>query len=108
VVVVDDDIDITDQREVMWALASRVDPAEDLQVVKRSWSSSLDTATRPGSNGMNSRLIFDATRPWEHRHDFASPVAWPGGNTAADRRWERLFGPQASDIPETRDEGRTQ
>ena len=72
VVVVDDDIDINDQREVMWALASRVDPAEDLQVVKRSWSSSLDTAVRPGSHGMNSRLIFDATRPWEHRHEFAS------------------------------------
>ena len=108
VVVVDDDIEVSDLSEVMWALASRVDPAHDIQVVERAWSSSLDTAVRPGSHGLNSRLIFDATRPWVHRHEFASPVGWPGGNAAADSRWEHLLHPSATPNPVDRDKGRTQ
>jgi UbiD family decarboxylase len=108
VVVVDDDIDVSDLGEVMWALSSRVDPAHDIQVVERAWSSSLDTAVRPGSHGLNSRLIFDATRPWPHRHEFASPVGWPGGNAAADSRWAHLLRPERNPQPVDRDEGRTE
>lgn len=107
VVVVDDDIDVSDLDEVLWALSSRVDPAHDIQVVKNAWSSSLDTATRPGSNGLNSRLIFDATRPWPYRHEFASPVGWPGGNADADSRWAHLLLPEPNPHPIDRDEGRT-
>jgi 4-hydroxy-3-polyprenylbenzoate decarboxylase len=105
VVVVDDDIEVSDLDEVMWALSSRVDPARDIQVVQNAWSSSLDTATPPGSGGLNSRLIFDATRPWPHRHEFASPVDWPGGNAAADSRWRHLLDrAHPNQLTETKDE----
>ena len=37
-VVVDEDIDPTNLDEVMWALVSRVDPREDVEILKRMWS----------------------------------------------------------------------
>src|ERR1051326_6365496 len=41
-IVVDDDIDVTNDQQVWWALCSRMDPAVDIEIVKRCWSTSLD------------------------------------------------------------------
>ncbi|MGH8914530.1 MAG: UbiD family decarboxylase, partial [Acidimicrobiia bacterium] len=48
VVVVDDDIDVTDLNEVVWAICTRTDPARDTDVIERVLSGSLDPALRPG------------------------------------------------------------
>ncbi|MCI0889148.1 MAG: UbiD family decarboxylase, partial [Chloroflexi bacterium] len=42
VVVVDDDIDPTDTNEVLWAMCTRTDVIDDIDVMKRCWSTSLD------------------------------------------------------------------
>ena len=46
VVVVDDDIDPSNMFDVIWAMSTRCDPPEDVQFVKRSWSTPLDPILR--------------------------------------------------------------
>jgi 4-hydroxy-3-polyprenylbenzoate decarboxylase len=70
-VVVDDDIDPTDLEEVTWAMATRCDPARDVEFIERAWTSGDDTLVREGETPMNSRAIVDATVPYEQRHSFA-------------------------------------
>ena len=97
VVVVDPDIDIHDMNDVLWALITRVDPERDTSVIRRAWSGPLDTATHPDERGMNSRLLIDATRPWEWRDRFAEPVVTPEMARATRRRWGWILDPSAAD-----------
>lgn len=64
VIVVDDDIDITNESEVMWALATRMQPAEDITIIDKMTCNVLDPSSQ---NGLSSKLAIDATRPldWE-------------------------------------------
>src|SRR5438105_11655091 len=73
-VVVDEDIDITDLNEVMWAVCTRSDPERSLDIIHRAWSGPLDPAIEPGKKGFNSRLIIDATRPWEWKDEFPPAI----------------------------------
>ena len=70
VVVVDDDIDIYNTDEVIWAMATRGDPASSVDIIRRCWSGPLDPAIPQGAKGFNSRILIDATRPYEWREDF--------------------------------------
>jgi len=70
-IVVDDDVDIYDTDQLLWALSTRSDPVQDIDLIKRAWSGPLDPAIQPGKKGFNSRAIIDATRPWEWREQFA-------------------------------------
>src|SRR5580704_468179 len=47
VVVVDDDIDPSNLADVMWAVATRCEPAEQLEVIRNAWSSALDPRIPP-------------------------------------------------------------
>jgi 4-hydroxy-3-polyprenylbenzoate decarboxylase len=70
VIVVDEDIDITNSEEVIWAVSSRSDPARSIDVLRRCWSGPLDPAIPREQVGFNSRAIIDATRPYEWREQF--------------------------------------
>jgi len=70
VVVVDDDIDIYNTDEVIWAMATRGDPASSVDIVRRCWSGPLDPAIPQEGKGFNSRILIDATRPYEWRDRF--------------------------------------
>ena len=70
VVVVDDDIDITNSEEVLWAISSRSDPAESIDILRRTWSGPLDPRIPRDLAGHNSRAVIDATRPYEWREKF--------------------------------------
>jgi 4-hydroxy-3-polyprenylbenzoate decarboxylase len=70
VVVVEDDIDITDWRDVLWAITTRVDPERDIDIVRNCWSISLDPIIPPDRVGLSSRAIIDATRPYHWRNKF--------------------------------------
>ena len=74
VIVVDDDIDPTKTFDVLWALATRSDPVDSIDILRRCWSGPLDPRIEPGKKGFNSRAIIDATRPFEWMKDFP-PVA---------------------------------
>ena len=73
VVVVDEDVDPTDMFDVMWAVCTRCDPAEDIEIMRRAWSGPLDPRIARGTT-VNSRAIIDACRPFERLKDFP-PVA---------------------------------
>jgi 4-hydroxy-3-polyprenylbenzoate decarboxylase len=70
VIVVDDDIDVTNSEEVIWAISSRSDPAESIDVLRRCWSGPLDPRIPVEDKGFSSRAIIDATRPFEWRDKF--------------------------------------
>lgn len=70
VVVVDDDIDVSSLDEVVWAMCTRSDPAQDIEVLRRTWGSKLDPMLPDGSIPHNSRAVIDACVPWERRGDF--------------------------------------
>lgn len=65
VIVMDDDIDITDMEEVFWALATRSDPERSIDLIRRCWSTPLDPMIPPGGASLNSRAIIEACRPYE-------------------------------------------
>ena len=70
VIVVDDDIDITNSEEVIWAISSRSDPAESIEILRRCWSGPLDPRIARDQVGHSSRAIIDATRPYEWHDKF--------------------------------------
>jgi 2,5-furandicarboxylate decarboxylase 1 len=68
VVVVDDDIDVYDDAQMLWAMATRVQPDRDVIVIPEAWGNELDPAghqplDRTARGGMNAKWIVDATRP---------------------------------------------
>lgn len=85
VVVVDEDIDVTDLEQVIWAMCTRSDPERSIDFIKRAWSGPLDSAIRPEEKGFNSRALIDATRPWEWRDKFPK-VNMPSPETAKKAR----------------------
>ena len=70
VVVVDDDIDISNSEEVIWAISSRSDPVESIEILRRAWSGPLDPRIPRDEVGHSSRAVIDATRPYEWRDKF--------------------------------------
>ncbi len=75
VIVVDDDIDIRNFDEVLWAVLTRSDPERSIQIAKSCWSSEMDPAIEPGKKGTNSRAIIDACWPYNWREHAPKPCA---------------------------------
>ena len=77
VVVVDEDIDATDIDEVLWAMCTRVDPDRDIEVMRECPAGALDPTVHPDRRRypMVSRMVIDATRPYEWRDRFPEVVA---------------------------------
>jgi 4-hydroxy-3-polyprenylbenzoate decarboxylase len=80
-IVVDEDIDPTDMKDVIWAMTTRCDPIEDIEILRRCLSSPLDPIlpkSRKDKNAsMNSRAIIDACRPYDWIKDFPPSVKVP-------------------------------
>ena len=62
VIVTDDDIDVRNWKEVVWALTTRVDPARDTLIAENTPIDYLDFAS-PVS-GLGSKMGIDATNKW--------------------------------------------
>jgi hypothetical protein len=62
IVVVDDDVDVRDWKEVIWAITTRMDPARDTMMVEHTPIDYLDFAS-PVS-GLGSKMGMDATNKW--------------------------------------------
>jgi UbiD family decarboxylase len=70
VIVVDDDIDVTDLSDVIWAVITRTDPAKSIDLVRRLWSGPLDPVLTKEDANVSSRAIIDACRPYERLSTF--------------------------------------
>jgi len=71
-VVVDEDIDPSSLQEVMWAVATRTDPALDIDIIQRGMGSKNDPmyVAYPYDAPFSSKAIIDACRPYDHLEDF--------------------------------------
>ena len=74
VIVVDKDIDVYDEEQVLWAVATRVDAATDVAIIDRVKGSRLDPV-HPGKD-WGSKMIIDACRNEE--------ISFPGRITTAE------------------------
>ena len=74
VVVVDDDIDPSNLKEVIWAMMTRVDPKTNIDLIDSCWSTPLDPRMPPDKRASgdhtNSRALFCAVRPFEWRDKY--------------------------------------
>jgi len=62
VIVVDDDIEARNWKDVMWAISTRMDPARDITVVENTPIDYLDFASP--EDGLGSKIGLDATNKW--------------------------------------------
>jgi len=92
VIAVDDDVDPTDFNQVMWALATRCNPSDDIDLLRKTWSTGLDpskvvVAERP----YGSKALIDACKPHRYLDEFPKRtlLRQPIYEQVA-RRWQEL------------------
>lgn len=89
-VVVDDDVNIQDMNEVIWAVTARTDPKRDIIIIENTPTDTLDPAS-PLVN-LGSKIGIDATTKWkEEGYDReVQQLVQVDGNTKSyvDRRWQ--------------------
>ncbi len=67
IIAVDDDVDPTDMDQVIWAMSSRCNPSEDIDVLRNTWSTWLDpTQNPPEKRPYGSKALINACK--EHRY----------------------------------------
>lgn len=91
IVVTDDDVDVRDWKEVIWAITTRVDPARDTLLVENTPIDYLDFAS-PVS-GLGSKMGLDATNKWpgETQREWGTPIAMdPEVKRRIDAMWSDL------------------
>ncbi len=88
IVVVDDDIDARDWKEVVWAITTRVDPARDTLIAENTPIDYLDFASPVA--GLGSKMGIDATHKWpgETSRTWGRPIAM---GTEVKRRVDALW-----------------
>jgi len=74
VIVTDDDINVRDWNDVIWAMTTRMDPARDSTIIENTPIDYLDFAS-PVS-GLGSKMGFDATNKWpgETTREWGQPI----------------------------------
>ncbi|MCX7082717.1 MAG: 4-hydroxy-3-polyprenylbenzoate decarboxylase [Methylococcales bacterium] len=91
VIVVDEDIDVRNWQDVIWAITTRMDPARDLTILENTPIDYLDFAS-PVS-GLGSKVGFDATNKWpgETNREWGRPMVMsPEVISKVDAMWESL------------------
>lgn len=93
IVVVDDDVDISDKSEVLWAVTTRIDPARDVMIIPDAVTDTLDHASKRPNLG--SKMGIDATKKLaEEGYDREWPeVVSSDPRTASlvESRWRDYF-----------------
>jgi 4-hydroxy-3-polyprenylbenzoate decarboxylase len=91
IIVTDDDVDIRDWKEVVWALTTRVDAARDTVIVENTPIDYLDFAS-PVS-GLGSKMGIDATNKWrgETSREWGRPISMDAAvKSRVDELWDSL------------------
>lgn len=74
VIVTDEDIDVSNLEELIWAMLTRSEPSESIDIIRGTWSTHLDPRISPEDkekgNLTNSRAIIDACRPFHWKDEF--------------------------------------
>ncbi len=92
IIVTDDDINIRDWSDVIWAMTTRMDPGRDTTIIDNSPIDYLDFAS-PVS-GLGSKIGFDATNKWpgETTREWGKPIEMDADiKRKIDAIWEELY-----------------
>jgi 4-hydroxy-3-polyprenylbenzoate decarboxylase len=91
IIVVDDDIDARDWKDVMWAVSTRMDPARDITLIDRTPIDYLDFASP--ESGLGSKIGLDATNKIgaETHREWGEKIAMDQAVIdAVSEKWPRL------------------
>ena len=91
IIVTDDDVNVRDWKEVIWALTTRVDPARDTLIAENTPIDYLDFASPVA--GLGSKMGIDATNKWpaETARQWGIPIAMdPVVKARVDGLWKNL------------------
>lgn len=74
VIITDEDIDVSNLEELVWAMLTRSEPSESIEIIRGAWSTHLDPRISPEEkkkgNLTNSRAVIDACRPFHWKDEF--------------------------------------
>ncbi|NJD05084.1 MAG: 4-hydroxy-3-polyprenylbenzoate decarboxylase [Methylococcaceae bacterium] len=91
VIVCDDDVNVRDWNDVIWAITTRMDPTRDVTLIDNTPIDYLDFAS-PVS-GLGSKMGLDATNKWpgETSREWGTPIAMsPEVRSQVDAIWREL------------------
>jgi len=91
VIVVDDDVNTRDWKDVIWAMTTRMDPQRDSVFIDNTPIDYLDFASPVA--GLGSKVGFDATNKWpgETQREWGQPIAMdPAVKQRIDAIWDQL------------------
>ncbi len=91
IIVVDDDVNIREWKEVVWAMTTRVDAARDTLIAENTPIDYLDFASPVA--GLGSKMGLDATNKWpeETRREWGTPIAMDATvKQRVDDLWQQL------------------
>jgi 4-hydroxy-3-polyprenylbenzoate decarboxylase len=91
IIVVDDDVNIRDWKEVIWAITTRMDAARDTLLVEHTPIDYLDFASPVA--GLGSKMGLDATNKWpgETNREWGRPIVMePAVKARVDAIWKEL------------------
>ena len=102
VIVVDDDVDPTNLEEVMWAVCTRCEPSEDIEIMRKSWGSKVDPLLANPAAPYNTRALIDACRPFEKIDTFPRVAqSSPEQVRETVAKWKDLFADPRFPLPES-------
>lgn len=91
VIVTDDDVNVRDWQDVIWAMTTRMDPSRDTTIIENTPIDYLDFAS-PVS-GLGSKIGFDATNKWpgETSREWGEPITMSEEvKQRVDALWDEL------------------
>lgn len=97
VIIVDEDIDPSDPQQVLWALATRCDPENQIDIIKGTRGSVIDPVLHPdkkkrGELGLSTAIIV-ACRPFPWIKEFPPTIAsTPEDLKGVQEKWGKFFG----------------
>ena len=102
VIVVDDDVDPMNLDEVIWAMSTRCEPAEDIEIMRKSWGSKVDPLLANPAVPYNTRALIDACRPFEKLGTFPRVAqSSPTQMRETVAKWKELFADPRFPLPDS-------
>lgn len=92
IVAVDEDVDPADMNQVLWAMSTRSNPADDIDIQRKTWSTGLDPSQFPPElRPYGSKALIDACKPHRYLKEFpARTLVRKSVHDEVARRWQEI------------------
>jgi 4-hydroxy-3-polyprenylbenzoate decarboxylase len=72
IIAVDDDVDPTDTDQVIWAMGTRCNPIDDIDLLRNTWSTGLDPSQNPPEKRLyGSKALINACKDYRYLATFS-------------------------------------